>query len=384
MAAETVSDDQDAQGSSLDHPVTLHVSVTARALAYVTVAIVCASAVVVVSGAAKEALVRIVLAGVLALALDPLICALGRRGLPRKWAALAVGSTALFGAALVVVLVGPPAVDQARQFEDELPETVQGFYDLPVVGDWLQENDAEAKVEEFVDDLPTTIDNETVADTADSLIGGAMTVVMIFTLAFAIMLDGSNLVLRTRRLIPEAHRARADRFARVLYRTFGNYFGGTVTVAVMSGAYVLILGLVFGVPLAPVAGMWAMITNVIPQIGGFLGGSFVTLLALWVSVPTALAVGVLFVVYMNFENNVIQPAIIGEAVDLSPPVTMLAVLIGGAAAGLPGALVSTPVVGATKRLYLEARGQAPPESDQHPSFRERLRRLTGRDGPGAE
>ena len=115
----------------------------------------------------------------------------------------------------------------------------------------------------------------------------------------------------------------------MLYRTFGNYFGGTVTVAVMSGAYVTILGLVFGVPLAPVAGMWAMVTNVIPQIGGFLGGSFVTVLALSVSVPTAIGVGLLFVVYMNFENNVIQPAIIGEAVDLSPPVTMLAVLDRG-------------------------------------------------------
>jgi predicted PurR-regulated permease PerM len=359
------------------HPPVLHLSITPRALASITVALVIIGAVVVVARTADEAIVWIALGLVLALALDPVIRALGRRGMTRKWAALAVGCSALLVAALVMVLVGPPAVDQAQKFEAELPETVQGFYDLPVVGDWLQENDAEAKVEEFVDDLPARIDNATVSDTADSIFGGAMSVVMIFTLAFAIMLDGENLVRRTRRLIPEAHRAQADRTARVLYRTFGNYFGGTVTVAVMSGAYVTILGLVFGVPLAPVAGMWAMVTNVIPQVGGFLGGSFVTILALSVSVPTAIGVGLLFVVYMNFENNVIQPAIIGEAVDLSPPVTMLAVLIGGAAAGLPGALVSTPVVGATKRLYLEARGQAPPESDHSPSFRERIRKLTG-------
>ena len=352
--------------------------VSPRALVSITAALVIIGAVVVVARAADEAIVWIVLGLVLALALDPVVCALGRRGMTRKWAALTVGCSALLVASLVMVLVGPPAVDQARKFEAELPQTVQGFYDLPVLGDWLEENDAEAKVEEFVDDLPGKIDNETVSGTADSIFGGAMSVVMIFTLAFAVMLDGETLVRRTRRLIPVAHRDQADRSARVLYRTFGNYFGGTVTVAVMSGAYVTILGLVFGVPLAPVAGMWAMVTNVIPQIGGFLGGSFITILALSVSVPTAIGVGVLFVVYMNFENNVIQPAIIGEAVDLSPPVTMLAVLIGGAAAGLPGALVSTPVVGASKRLYLEARGQAPPEVD-HPSFRERLRKLTGRD-----
>ena len=373
--AETSADDG---GGPPGHPPLLHLSITPRALASITAALILISAVMVVVRAANEAVVWIILGFVLALALDPVIRALGRRGLTRRWAALAVGCSALLVAVLVMLLVGPPAVDQARKFEAELPQTVQGFYDLPVVGDWLEENDAETKVEEFVDDLPARIDNDTVADTADSIFGGAMSVVMIFTLAFAIMLDGENLVGRTRRLIPEAHRATADRTARVLYRTFGNYFGGTVTIAVMSGAYVTVLGLVFGVPLAPVAGMWAMVTNVIPQIGGFLGGSFVTVLALSVGVPTAIGVGLLFIVYMNFENNVIQPAIIGEAVDLSPPVTMLAVLIGGAAAGLPGALVSTPVVGATKRLYLEYRGQAPPESDHRPKLRERLRQLTGR------
>jgi predicted PurR-regulated permease PerM len=46
---------------------------------------------------------------------------------------------------------------------------------------------------------------------------------------------------------------------------------------------------------------------------------------------------------------------VGEAVNLSAPATMLAALIGAAAAGIPGALVATPLVGATKALYLELR-----------------------------
>jgi predicted PurR-regulated permease PerM len=42
---------------------------------------------------------------------------------------------------------------------------------------------------------------------------------------------------------------------------------------------------------------------------------------------------------------------------------MLAALIGGAAGGVPGALVATPLVGAGKALYLESRGQLPPPKD---------------------
>jgi predicted PurR-regulated permease PerM len=127
-----------------------------------------------------------------------------------------------------------------------------------------------------------------------------------------------------------------------------------------------------------------MITNFIPQIGGFLGGSFVTVLALSVSVPVAIAVGLLFVIYMNFENNVIQPAVIGEAVDLTPPTTMVAALVGGAVGGVPGALVATPIVGASKRLYFEVRRGEVPETSSSPSIGDRLRGLRRRFGHGDE
>jgi hypothetical protein len=62
---------------------------------------------------------------------------------------------------------------------------------------------------------------------------------------------------------------------------------------------------------------------------------------------------------MNVENHVIQPAIVGRAVNLSPPATMLAALVGGAAAGVPGALLATPLVGAVKAVYLDSRGEMP-------------------------
>ena len=52
---------------------------------------------------------------------------------------------------------------------------------------------------------------------------------------------------------------------------------------------------------------------------------------------------------------------------------MVAALIGGAVAGIPGALIATPLIGATKAIYLEARGMERPEPDRHD--RGRLRRL---------
>ncbi len=134
------------------------------------------------------------------------------------------------------------------------------------------------------------------------------------------------------------------------------YFAGSVAVAVLNGTVILTAGLLLGIPLAPLAAVWAAITNLIPQIGGFLGGSFFILLALTQGALPGLIALVVFLAYQQLENNVIQPTVIGRAINLTPPTTMLAALVGGAAAGVPGALVAAPLIGAAKSVWLDTHG----------------------------
>jgi putative heme transporter len=126
-------------------------------------------------------------------------------------------------------------------------------------------------------------------------------------------------------------------------------------VAFLAGMYVLSVGLVLGVPLAPVAAVWYAVVSLIPQVGGFLGVSFFTILAISQGLVVGLIGLALVLAYMNAENYVISPAIVGRSVNLSPPTTMLAALVGGAALGVPGALAATPLCGTVKALYLEYR-----------------------------
>ena len=122
-----------------------------------------------------------------------------------------------------------------------------------------------------------------------------------------------------------------------------------------------------------------MLTDLIPQVGGFLGGSFLVLLASTQGVTTALIAAAAFVFYMNFENHVIQPTIVGRSVDLTPPTTMVAAFVGAAIAGIPGALVATPLVGAAKAIYLEARGTGKSEEPEPLGI---VRRFRGPAAPG--
>jgi predicted PurR-regulated permease PerM len=204
-----------------------------------------------------------------------------------------------------------------------------------------------------------------------------------------VLIDGEIVVRRFRVLVPARERGRADRLGRIIYATFGSYFAGSLFVAAVAGLVTLSTGLLLGVPLAPVAGLWTMLTNLIPQIGGFLGGGFFVLLAITQGPIQAVVAFLVIVAYQNLENHVIQPAIVGRAVNLSPPATMLAALVGGAAAGVPGALVATPLFAASKAVYLDSRGQMPePETEvvrgRMSGLVGRVRRRLGRgEGPSA-
>ncbi|MFP5256253.1 MAG: AI-2E family transporter [Acidimicrobiia bacterium] len=309
---------------------------------------------------APEQVTRVAVGILVGVALSPLVAAVQRRGATRGVAATVVaGGLALFFAAVVLV-VGPAAVEQAGDFSAEVPQTVRELYSWPIVGPRLEETDAATEVERWIDELPATVDDRTLADLGERLLGGVLSTVVVLVTAVGVLTDGDRVVRRIRAIIPPRRQAGVDAAGRIVYESFGSYFAGSLLVAVLNGLVILSVGLALGVPLAPIAGLWCTLTNFIPQIGGFLGGSFFVLLALTESPLTAAIAAAVFLAYQNFENNVIGPAIVGSAVNLTPPTTMLAALVGGAAAGVPGALVATPLLGAAKALYLDRQGRLPP------------------------
>ena len=348
-----------------------------RSFAYLVVAVVGALAVIAVFSGTATMLTRVGVGLIIALALDPVTKAIHRRlGVGRELAAGIVGVAVLGLAAVFIAVLAPLAVEEAGQFSEQLPATLDELEQLPLVGGLLRDNEIADRAQEWVRDLPEQFTDERIAEEADRLVSGIASVMIVTVVAIALLIDGENLLARLRRLLSPQRRVQADYVGDVVYRTLGRYFGGSVAVAVLMGLFVLTMGLLLGVPLAPLAAVWAMLTSLIPQVGGFLGGSFFVLMALTEGATTALIAAVVFVVYMNLENHVIQPAIVGRSVDLAAPTTMVAAFVGAAIAGVPGALIATPLVGAAKAIYLETRTMAQPEPERRGGSR--IRRLLDR------
>jgi predicted PurR-regulated permease PerM len=155
--------------------------------------------------------------------------------------------------------------------------------------------------------------------------------------------------------VPEEHRPLADRIGSLAYRTVGQYFAGSVLVAACAGIAVTTVALILGVPLAPLLGAWTMVFNMVPQIGGAVSAVPFVVLGFTQGAGIGVACLIFFLVYQQFENNLLSPLIVGKTVDLSPPATMTAALVGVSAAGVVGALVAVPLLGTAKAIYMELR-----------------------------
>lgn len=299
---------------------------------------------------------------ILALALDPLIAAVERTARVRR--VVAVGMV-LSGFAVAVVLVGllliPPAIRQGRDLGRELPRVLTDLGNLPVIGDDLVAADVPERLERWIEELPDRLEGDLtpIERAGRSIADGLLAVSVTILLAITLLIDGDRLLKGMRRMVPARRRPQAERIAEVSYRVVGRYMAGSLLVAIIAGLTVLTAGLILNVPITPLAAVWVAMWDLVPQIGGAMGGIPFVLLAFTRGAGTGIAAAVFFILYLQIENHVLQPLIVGQAVQLSPPATMTAALIGVSAAGVVGALVAVPLVGAAKAIYQELRPARP-------------------------
>jgi predicted PurR-regulated permease PerM len=141
--------------------------------------------------------------------------------------------------------------------------------------------------------------------------------------------------------------AHGDRSAGTPADLLGNFL--TSLVAGL-GTYLWMLAL--GIPYPALLALLVALLDLIPVVGSTIGGVIVSLVALTISLPVAGLTLAFYVAYRLAEDYLLVPRIMGRAVQVPAPVTVIAVLIGGTLLGLIGALVAIPA-GAAIRLMLQ-------------------------------
>ena len=336
-------------------------------------------------GVASVAVTLIVVALFVAMALDPVVSALQHRfGLSRGLATalvMAVG-TALFG--VFVAIAGPQLVQESATLERQLPKTVDQLGELPLIGKAIRDADLSDKLSTMLASLPdhSSSQGAQIGGVLKTVSFGLGAAVMGFFLVTGALYEGPRLIRNVRSAIPAARQEAADGIGRIVYAVLAKYFAGSLLVAVLNGIWTAAAAIIAGVPLSPVLAVWSALTSLIPQIGGLLGFALVFIVSLTAGVGPAIFMTIAFLAFMLFTNHVLVPLVVGKAVSLSPPVTMLAAVGGFSVAGIVGALFAVPTFGAIKAVAMHLRGTDPEldhdeDARHHPGVLTRLRARFG-------
>ena len=299
----------------------------------------------------------------LSVGLDRPVAALVRHA-PRVPRAAAAGAVlaVFFGLIVGVFVVALQAApSKSVSLSTELPRAVGRFEQAPIIGPVLRRNHASEWVRVHLDNLPDTLSATSTGRTVLPAIGARFGD-LFWTLAItiALLFDGPRLVAEVRRHLPVHYRRQYGTLVEVTHEAVGGFLAGSAAVAALDALFVFSLALALGIPLAPALAGWAFLTNFVPQIGGLLGGTPLVVLAFAVGPIQALVALVAFLTYQVLENHLIGPSIISKATDISPVTALLTALVGGAAGGLVGALLLTPIVAAAKVMHdLTVKGKLP-------------------------
>jgi len=153
-------------------------------------------------------------------------------------------------------------------------------------------------------------------------------------------------------LVPRTRRERFGLLLDEVLAGVGGYLLGNLATSLIAGLGTLAWALVFGFPYAILLALLVALFDLVPVVGSSIAGIIVTLVALSVSLPVAIATGAFYVGYRFVEDYLLVPRVMRQAVNVSPVVTVLAVVMGAALLGIIGALVAIPIAAGIK-LVLE-------------------------------
>lgn len=145
--------------------------------------------------------------------------------------------------------------------------------------------------------------------------------------------------------VPRSVRGRADLAGRRGFASLVGFIRAIVLVAVLDAASIGIGLLLVGAPLVVPLAALIFLSAFIPVIGAVVSGVIAVLVVLVAKglVPALIVLAVVIGV-QQLEGNVLQPLLMGRAVELNGVAVVLAVAVGTVLAGIAGALLSVPLL----------------------------------------
>ncbi len=300
-------------------------------------------------GQLSTVLIYIAIALFVALALDPIVRFLVRRGLSRAWSIVIVfGGLALILAGALWLLI-PPVVRQVEQFIGDIPSFVNDLIDSDAVR-WVEQNfgDSLGDVLKEVQGFVTNPANIAaigggllqVGIGIGEFISGAIIVLVLSLYFLASLPRMKNSLVR---LTPARSRETVADMTGQITESVGGYLAGMVVLALCNAVFAFIVLTILQQPFAALLAALAFGITLIPLVGSVLFWATATVFTLIVNPTAGLVFAIVYLVYMQIEAYILTPRVMNRTISIPGALVVIGALVGGTLLGLLGALVAIPV-----------------------------------------
>jgi predicted PurR-regulated permease PerM len=275
------------------------------------------------------------------------------RWIPRAAAVVVVIVVVLGVVGGFIAAAVPPLVAQSGQFVHRLPQYLNQLQDRSsLLGRLNAQFHAQQRIEALLSGNGHDVFGGLLG-AGQMVLSATAAVATVLVLTIYFLADLPRIRQLIYRLMPNSRRPRAILIGDEMFAKVGAFVLGNLVTSFLAGASTFLWLLIFGVPYPLLLALMVALLDLIPIVGSTIGGVIVSLIALSVSVPIAIATAVFYLMFRLLEDYLIVPKIIGRAVEVPATVTVVAVLFGGAVLGIIGALIAIPVAAAARILLME-------------------------------
>lgn len=302
---------------------------------------------------ARGPLMWIGIATFFAIALNPTIKKVAKF-MPKKNIAAAtlvvmIGLLAFF--ALLTTYLMAPLVNQTVKLASEVPALIDNISKLIVSAPGghtlnISSDTITSYIRSNIDNLLSSASEvgKVLLGIIVGIINSIVAVVAIISLIFFMTVEADRWKNVAISLFATRHQKRVSDIGEKVYKIINGYVIGNIILSIMYGlASALVLWIMKSPYFLPL-GLLTGLIDLIPLVGSTIGAIIVVIISLlsgelW----TAIVYVIFSLLYVQVENNVLNPAIYSKNVDVSPLIVLASILIGASVGGIIGALLAIPV-----------------------------------------
>lgn len=297
---------------------------------------------------------------VIAWIFEPLIKSLEKRKVARIWSTVIIYVSFALCIILLVVLVVPEFISQLKELIAQVPSFLTEAKTF-IANLFSKFNGSEVDITTIQNNITTQFENllnnftssslSTIIPGITNLISNGARFILGVLVGFYMSLDFEKVGIFINSYIPLRFKKEVTMLSSDMGSMTRSYINGTLFTSLIVIVLTFIGLVISGMSSPLLFAIFCGITNIIPYFGPYIGGIPTIIVAFSISPMCGIIALITIVIVQFIEGNIINPLIVGKAVDIHPITVMLSLLVFQHYFGILGMILATPIVAAIKILF---------------------------------